>query len=75
MAKRKTPKKAKPVNMEVEMSEEKVKQVAEQVEPIIDRAVAKIILATFDELVEEHEGDRETAVMELIDMGEKIMNS
>jgi len=72
MAKRKTPKKEK-------MSEVKTKQVAkeiaEKVEPIIDSAVAKIILATFDELVEEHDGDRESAVIKLVDMGDKIMKS
>jgi len=72
MAKRKTPKKEK-------MSEAKTKQVAkeiaEKVEPIIDSAVAKIILATFDELVEEHDGDRESAVIKLVDMGDKIMKS
>lgn len=75
MAKRKTPKKAEPAKMEVEMSEKKAQEIAESIDPMLDTAVAKIILDTFDELVEKHEGDRETAVMELIDMGEKIMKS
>lgn len=76
MAKRKTPKSKKvEASMEVEMSPEKAQEIANEVDPIIDKAVAKIILATFDELVEKHEGDRETAVIELIDMGEQIINN
>ena len=75
MTKRKTPKKAKPVKMAVEMTEEKAQEIAQSIDPMLDTAVARIILDTFDELVEKHEGNRETAVMELIDMGEKIMKN